>query len=455
MNGISSITSLLVISVLLAAGTDVAPAQSKVKWDPTIVTQPPSSAKHAADGGFKAHTHLLILGAGPVTGLPPQAAGPPFAGAFYETPASLACIYNLQPGLPGCNPYLLFANPKGGKGAIALVDAYDDPNAFNDLQYFSAQFGLTPIKAVGAPGPGTPFSVVFAPHGGGSPGGCVGPATRPSSAQQTGWDIEESLDIEYAHAMAPSAAIFLVEAQSGQDSPQSALDLACAVTVASNLVRAAGGGDVSMSWGFPEEFIAQFFGDETIFDPIFTTPGVVYFASSGDGPGVNWPSASPNVVAVGGTTLSTNPLTGQFQQENTWVSSGGGMSAFETRPSYQNGIIEIVGSYRGVPDVAADADPYTGAWVFDSLTNAEPAWFIVGGTSLASPLWAGIVNSAGSVAVSSNAELTQIYTDPPWRGDFNVITFGFCGPYMGYIQSPGQSWHFCTGVGSPKGYAGK
>src|SRR5262249_35444161 len=147
------------------------------------------------------------------------------------------------------------------------------------------QFGLAAVTP-------SSFQVVYAPHGSGTPGSCTGAATRPPTAKSTGWDGEESLDIEWAHAMAPSGTLYLAEAK-----PGSFVDLFCAVTVASKRVSSAGGGEVSMSWGSGE------FPAETTIDSLFTTPNVVYFAAAGDGPGVSYPSASPNVVSVGGTSL--------------------------------------------------------------------------------------------------------------------------------------------------------
>jgi subtilase family serine protease len=233
--------------------------------------------------------------------------------------------------------------------------------------------------------------------------------------------------------MAPNAKIYLVEAASNSFS-----DLLQAVSVANSLVSSAGGGEVSMSWGGSE------FSGETSYDSYFTKPGVVYFASSGDSPGVNWPSASPNVVSVGGTSLSRNPTTGNFQQELAWQSGGGGPSVYETRPSYQNAMSAIVGNQRGTPDVAADADASTGVWVY-----AYPYWYIVGGTSLAAPVWAGIVNAGGSFSSSFVAELNAIYAN---QGKMD-INAGSCGPNQGYMAKGG--WDFCTGLGSPLGKSGK
>ncbi len=185
------------------------------------------------------------------------------------------------------------ANPTGGSNAIAIVDAYDDPTAASDLAAFSTQFGL----------PAPNFSVVYAS------------GTKPAQDPTGGWEVEESLDIEWAHAMAPDAKIYLVEAASNSNS-----DLFAAVAVASTLVKAAGGGEVSMSWSGAE------YAGEKLADAIFKTPGVVYFASTGDAPGVGYPSTSPNVVAAGGTTLSMNLSTGGFRQSFAWPDTGGGPS---------------------------------------------------------------------------------------------------------------------------------
>lgn len=233
--------------------------------------------------------------------------------------------------------------------------------------------------------------------------------------------------------MAPGAKIYLVEAASS-----SFADLLRAVSVANSLLKSGGGGEVSISWDGSE------FASETSYDSYFSQPGVVYFASSGDSPGVIWPSTSRYVVSVGGTSISRDPSTGKFQQEMAWQSGGGGRSVYEARSSYQNAISGIVQNSRGTPDVAADADPSTGVWVYSG-----GSWYIVGGTSVAAPVWAGIVNSAGGFLLSSQSELTKVYAS---YGTTDVAA-GSCGPNQGYLASPG--WDFCTGLGSPVGLAGK
>jgi len=293
--------SLLMIGLSLVGYETVALAQSRLKPLSTTIRVPDSSAEKP--GGLRAHTNIRYL---TWQGVPatPEASGPPYPGYFYESPASIACIYGLQPQVPGCNPNVVSANPAGGGRAIAIVDAYDDPDAHADLSIFSAQFGVEPI---GSPS----FTVVYAPFGGTSPGSCTGSATKPAVDPTGGWELEESLDIEMAHSMAPAAKLYLVEAQSNAWA-----DLLCAVTVAGKLVAKAGGGEVSMSWGAgePAYFSAQY-PKQTSMDPVFTQRGVVYFASAGDSPGTLFPSTSPNVVSAGGTTLSTDATTGDFLVE--------------------------------------------------------------------------------------------------------------------------------------------
>ena len=417
--------STLSVAVTLLIGIAVpAPAQTRSRR--AHVIEPESSIEHAEDLGIRAHTNLLILqpaALSPSSGVRPLT-GPPATGLFYETPASIGCLYKLTKAVKGCNPNTVTANPTGGFGAIAVVDAFDDPHAASDLAAFSTQFGL----------PAANFSVVYAT------------GTKPARDSTGGWELEESLDIEWAHAMAPNAQIYLVEAASASFG-----DLLTAESDAAVLVNAAGGGEVSNSWGGSE------FVGETAYDSAFVESGVVFFASSGDTAGPEYPAVSPNVVSAGGTTISRNPVTGAFQAELAWNSAGGGPSTFESRPSYQNGIAIMVGGARGTPDLSFDSDPNTGVWVVDSNPyngqGGSGAWWIVGGTSVASPALAGIVNAAGSQNTSSDAELTEIYNNLASITDFNDITKGSCYFYDGYIAVKG--WDFCTGVGSIRGKIGK
>jgi subtilase family serine protease len=409
------------------------------------VVIPDSSIERPEDIGVRAHTNIRVFV--PPPGMPredspsfsPEAArrpqGPP-GGYFFETPASLGCVYQLVSSpVSGCNPNVAVSNPSGGAGAIAIVDAFHYPTAMNDLQVFSAQFGL-PAPTLAN------FQVVYASG--------FQPPVDP------GWNLEAALDIEWAHAMAPNAKIYLVEAASDNFA-----DLLKAVSVANGLLQFAGWGEVSMSWGGSE------FPSEKNYDTYFKQYGVIYVAASGDYPGVSWPSASPYVFSVGGTGISRNPTSGDFRQEIAWQSGGGGPSVYESRPPYQYGISAIVQTQRGTPDVSAVADPSTGVWVYFSYPpkpdwgcplydeGCFPNWGVLGGTSVATPVWAGIVNAARGGFTGGNfegfpLELSRIYHHP---GNFRDIVNGSCGWYEGDLAAIG--WDFCTGIGSPLGLAGK
>jgi len=421
--GISLIVTFLCLSPRASVAQELRPGKFKGR-----VVTPPSSIEKPEDIGMKAHTHLRMLVA--IQGQLPKMGKndelPPFPGLFFETPASLACIYHLVSNpVPGCNPNLTTQNPAGGSGTIALIEGSDDPTAAADLATFSAQFGLPPAN----------FTVLYT-----SGLGLTG--TPPPADPTGGGELETSLDIEIAHAMAPNANILLVEAPSMLLS-----DLFEASFVAAEIVSANGGGEVSMSFGSSE------FPQETQVDPIFTIPGVVYIASTGDQPGTSYPATSPNVLAAGGTSISRDPFTGRFLLENTWQDAGGGPSEFEPRPGYQDVVRDRVGPSRGTPDLSFDANPNSGVWVFDSNPVFGTGWFIAGGTSVSAPALAGIINTAGSFKDSTRAENREIYSHLNDFRDFRDIEFGNCGLNVGNFALDG--WDFCTGVGSDLGYKGK
>jgi kumamolisin len=384
----------------------------------TVVT-PSSSIPQPGTGQAIAHTNVHLFqpfGMPAITNRSVRpAAGPPLPGLYFETPESIACIYRFVSAVPGCNPNTVTAVPKGGSRTIAIVDAYHAPNALADLTTFCLQFGL-PVP--------TNFQVVYAASN--------GSVTTTPPPYDAGWEVEISLDVQWAHAMAPNARIILVEAVSNAGT-----DLLGAVKVANNLVAAAGGGEISMSWGSAE------FSSESGYDSTyFATPGIVYFAATGDSPGTEWPSVSANVVAVGGTSVSRDPSSGAFIGEAAWGDGGGGVSAFIPKPSYQSSVKKLASdNFRGVPDIAAVANPRTGVWVY--ISNAQ-GWNIIGGTSVATPVVAGLVNNTGHFSASSNAELTAYYKTPT---QFSDVVQGICGPSTGYWAA--AAWDFCTGLGSP------
>jgi kumamolisin len=406
------------------------------------VVTPHSGIQSEDDIGVRARTlYKIFIPAGRPEGVPGfgqdeviRSATQPIAGYYAETPASLACIYALATVTAGCNPGTVTAVSTGGSKAIAIVDAYDYPTALADLTAYSKQFGLpAPTSAT--------FTVAYATTS--------KPSPDPDCGNYGGWDCwatESALDIEMAHAAAPSAHIYLVEAASNSNPA-----LYAAVAKAIALVQAAGGGEVSLSWGGGE------YSTESQSDSVFTGANVVFFASSGDSEGTIYPSVSPNVVAVGGTTVARNPSTMAFESEVAWEDTGGGYSAYEARPSFQSGISSTVGAHRGVPDVAAVGNPRTGVWVYMTFDNTYSgtlyAWNIIGGTSVASPLWAGIANHAGHFSATTAAEETLIYANGKTAADFRDVTSGTCGYYEGYFAVSG--WDPCSGNGTPQGTVGK
>jgi len=326
-----------------------------------------------------------------------------------ETPGSLACVYQLVSGPAGCPVATSTSLPAGGWGAIAIVDAGDYPTAATDLAAFDSYYGIEPAN----------FEIKYS-------------GKKPPVYSE--WLVEEALDIEWAHAMAPKAKLFLVVSDQVNTDPTWN-----AVQYAAKLVANNGGGVVSMSWGDPEV------KKEISWDKFFTTRVVVYFAASGDsGIGVSiYPGASPNVVSVGGTYFNRDQ-NGNFVNEVYYTNGGGGdISPYEPIPSYQSGIASIVGTHRGYPDVASD---FCCAPIY-----LEGAWYSVGGTSWASPTFAGIVNAAGNRQKSSHDELNWMYGElanpAEYSADFNDITLGDPRCMVG--------WDLCSGIGSARGYAGK
>jgi kumamolisin len=422
--GVSIVVVMLFLSI--SGILNVTAAQDDRVRANQSVSVPKSSEELPQDLGLRAHTHLLVLSPGfaKVEGqAAPAQVGPPFPGYAYETPASFACLYQLVPQKGhACNPNVVTLNPTGGSRVIAIVDAYDDPNAASDLANFSAQFGLPPAN----------LTVVYE-NG-------VAPNLDPTG----GWELEESLDIEWAHAMAPNAQIVLVEANSNSFD-----DLFFSDLIAGTIVSESGGGEVSNSWGGSE------FPQEASLDFVFTAPGVVFLASTGDHPGTQYPSVSPDVVAVGGTSTNRDPFTGDFLYEGAWNEGGGGPSFFEPRPKYQNQIEFLAGPSRAVPDASLDANPITGVWVLDTnLYARQPGgWFIVGGTSVSVQAMAGIVNAAGHFHESSTEELRRMYEHIFDSDAFHDIDKDNCGPYGGFLAMRG--YDFCTGLGSDRGYEGK
>jgi hypothetical protein len=326
---------------------------------------------------------------------------------------------------------------------VAIVDAYDDPKLPNstdpkfgngDLHAFDAQFGL----------PDPSFTKLN------QNGGTLLPGIDPAGPGATGnWEGQEALDVEWVHAIAPGANILLFEANSP----------ASLYTAAATAANTPGVSVVLMNFG-QSEFSGQLNQDST-----FTTPsghpGVTFIASTGDkgSPGL-YPAYSPNVLAVGGTTLTLN-ADNTYNGEVAWGNgsnssvlggSGGGISQFEPEPKYQLSV-QSTGA-RTIPDVSFDADPSTGVAVFDSYNNGgATGWVQVGGTGLSAAAWAGLIAIAdegeGQLGNSSldgpSQTLPDLYTlfqSKP--ADFHDIVGGSNGAF-----SAGVGYDEVTGLGTP------
>jgi subtilase family serine protease len=422
-----------------------APPAAAVRQQGSVII-PESSVARPEDAGKFAHTFLKIFApAGrPMASITPD-------NTFAEYPASIACVYKVGPNYTGCVPANNGKHASGGWGAIALVDAYDDPTAQADLDYFDTFFGVPKAK----------FEKVYANSSFGTLNGLTASCAGVPPVN-SGWGLESALDVEWAHAMAPSAKIILVEACSNSYN-----DLLYAEEVAGIKVSAAGGGDISNSWGSGEW--ATEAADADNFFYRYYWQKITYFASAGDsGWGAAYPSSSPWVISAGGTTINRD-ASGNFLNESCWAGSGGGVSAYElwqNPPNILNGMgpwsgfqYEVAGqTARQTPDISFDADPASGVWV-----RFNGSWYVVGGTSVSSPALAGIVNSAKQklgqappgggfyYTGENNLLYSQLNAFTAYPKNFYDVTTGANG--VGH--NAGAGYDQCTGIGSPRGKLGK
>ena len=366
-------------------------------------------------------------------GLTPLSFSTPPGSAL--TPAQMKHAYGID--------QVLFGSVHGdGTGqTIAIIDAFHYPSAFADLNAFSSQYSLPAMAAYPSTSPW--FRQVSQ----------TGGTNYPTNAAIGGWAIEMAMDIEWAHAIAPGANILLVEASSASN--------ASLIQAAANWARKQPGVvAVSMSFGALESSPGLGSG-ETSYDTNFTTwpghTGVTFLASTGDSgqPG-SYPAYSPNVVAVGGTTLNLSG--GNYSSEVGWSGSGGGISSFESRPAWQNGVVTQTPVMRATPDVAMEADPSTGIAIYDSYDfgTSAPWGALYGGTSLSSPMWAGLMALtaqgralAGLTPLDGATQtLPALYGTvsglPVSASDFHDITTGNNG------FAAGTGYDLVTGLGTPK-----
>jgi subtilase family serine protease len=391
MGGLRVKLALVVTAVVLLLGLTAASAGA--------VSQRPVCPGPAAGGSALCHARVVT----DANGTPRATAAPKGYG-----PAQFRGAY----GLPSSAP--------AGQ-TIAIVDAFDDPKIASDLNTYSSQFGL-PLCNSSNPC----FQKVNQ----------SGSASGPFPRSDSGWALEIALDVETAHAICPNCRILLVEANNN-----SLANLAAAVQTAANL----GATEISNSYGGSE------FSSELSYAAPYNQPGVAVTVSSGDsGYGsFGFPAALSSVITVGGTTLSLG--TGNtYGSESAWKGAGSGCSLYVTAPSWQS-FLEACEGQRGTADVAADADPATGAAVYDSVKyQGRSGWMQIGGTSLSSPLIAGVYALAGGLPAGTTAA-SGLYTH---LGDGTVlhdVTSGSNGSCGTLICNGGAGYDGPTGVGTPLG----
>jgi subtilase family serine protease len=342
--------------------------------------------------------------------------------AILVIPAASAPAYSGTGPLGGYGPQDLQAayavstsSATVGAGRIvAIVDAYDDPNAESDLGVYRSQFGLPPADCKNA----DPCFRKVNQSGGTS-----------YPAPDTGWAEEISLDLDMVSAICPRCNILLVEANSNSVS-----DLGTAENEAATLGATA----ISNSYGTSEFFF------ETSFDSSYNHPGIAITASSGDGGyGVEWPAASGYVTAVGGTTL-TPDSNARGWTEKAWSGSGSGCSAFESKPKWQSIIPKRVCSRRSVADVSAVADPATPVSAYDTFNQS--GWLLFGGTSVASPIIASMYALAGNAGSVTYGSYPYSHTS-----SLNDITSGSDGRCGSLLCTAGHGYDGPTGLGTPAG----
>lgn len=350
--------------------------------------------------------------------IPDEGSGAPPAGA--ENPGSIACVYGITTPTSGC-PLSGAPVASGGSKAIAVVDYGNNSTLQADFNAFNSQYGL----------PAQTLQFICPPS-----------CTPCPSSNGTGWDVETALDVEYEHAMAPNAQIYVAEFC--DDPIGDGTETAAAAAVAASPYH---GGEVSNSWTYNGgEGWCGSGNCELSYDQYFTTPTVVYFAAAGDsGLGPAYPSISVNVVSAGGTRIRRN--NGLFTgEEDCWNGSGGGISQYEPLPNWQLLIGNKTGPHRGSPDWSSDASTSSPVAIYS--TTGCGGWCAVGGTSVASPTLAGITNAAGSFANLTSVEMGKTYAYYSNPGIYHSI---FYDVTVGSNGSPaGFGWDECTGLGTPR-----
>lgn len=351
-------------------------------------------------------------------------------------PPGSTCAPNPANGYAPCDlqaAYNLPSNTAGFGQTVAVVDAYDNPNAEFDMGIYRTHFGLPSCTTANGC-----FRKV-------NQNGVQGKYPKTPPKTLFGWTVEIALDLDMVSAVCPNCHILLVEANS-----QKFTDLTAAVDQAAalgaNVISNSYGGICIKNKCTPEN------GIEANNDS-YNHPGIAIVASSGDnGYGAQYPAASPFVTAVGGTELFPNNTTARGWAEVAWYFSGDGCSVYEPQPLWQQSLINVttVCSNRAIADVSAVAD---GVAMFDSFAGPNKTWADwtrQAGTSVSAPIIAGVYALAGN-------ESNITYGSYPYNhtSSLNDVTTGSinCAGGGAFCDArPG--WDGPTGLGTPNGTGG-
>jgi subtilase family serine protease len=368
------------------------------------------------------------------------------------TPAQIRAAYGMF-ALPSTSSSVTSAQATqmGAGQTIYIIDQYDDPNIAAELASFNSKFGLPgctvtaisvsaslPLPA--APTTGCTFSIVYNDQNGAMT------ATAPAPGYASGWCTEIALDVQWAHATAPYARIILVEASANGD-------LDAAVQLANQM----GPGIVSQSFS-GNEYSAEAINEAQY----YSTANMTYLAATGDGgAAANWPAVSSHVLAVGGTSLTYSGS--GTRTETAWSDTGGGVSAYIATPSYQTLAVPGLGAptMRTAADVSFNADTNTGQYIaVISQNSSTVSYWDAGGTSLATPQWAGLIAVANALrAQTTLSPIGQAQTllyglgaqAASYAGAFLDITAGTNGSCV--TCSAGVGYDLPTGLGTPNAAA--
>ncbi|MDH6706849.1 MULTISPECIES: S53 family peptidase [unclassified Kitasatospora] len=362
-------------------------------------------------------------------------------GIHCYSPLQYRNAYNLNP---------LYQEGVTGKGrTIVIVDSFGSPTIQHDLEVFDKQWGIqdTQVEVV--------------------KWGNV-PVFDPKNPDHTGWAGETTLDVEYAHAIAPDAHIVLVE--TGVAETEGTTGLPEMMDAEQALIKAGRGDVISQSFGATENTFPGYdkgdFKSLTDLRYAFKAAAdrnVTVLAASGDNGATDaqtngtdlypykvnsWPSSDPLVTSIGGTQLTLDDNGARTAPDKVWHdksgAGGGGVSGIFDRPWYQAGVANVTGNHRGTPDISMSAAVDGAAWTYESYDPTAVGWHLTGGTSEATPLFSGVVALADQLAGHRLGQLN-------WRlYGLNLLPSGLSG--IEDVKEGDNSWNGVTGYTATEGY---